>query len=253
MQTDHGVAAGLVIGTRSTPLRSLGPPVQGASWSASSGPSNDSHHRIGLLVVDGRAQISRRYAIDWLRLENGAAFAGDESDVRSYHAYGEDVLAVDDGTVVTVIDGLPDNKPRTAAGFSPAVPLTRETIGGNFIALDLGGGAFATYSHLQPGSLLVKQGDRVRRGQPLALVGNSGDARAPHLHFQVTTTSNLFSGEGLPYLIDSYRAKPADGEWENRANELPLADMLVDFGERRRDEGDRPARATQRRTIRTEQ
>ena len=69
----------------------------------------------------------------------------------------------------------------------------------------------------------------------------------------MTTTSNLFSGEGIPYLIDSYRAKPADGEWENRTNELPLADMLVDFGDRRRDEGDRPARATPRRTIRTEQ
>lgn len=253
VQTDNGVAAGPLIGTRHTPLRSLGPPVQGANWSASSGPSNDSHHRVGLLVVDGRAQISRRYAIDWLKLENGAAFYGDEGDARSYHAYGEDVLAVDDGTVVTVIDGIPDNKPRTAAGFSPAVLLTQETIGGNFIALDLGGGQFATYSHLQPGSLLVKQGDRVRRGQPLARVGNSGDARAPHLHFQVTTTANLFSGEGVPYLIDSYRAKPADGEWENRTNELPLADMLVDFGERRRDEGDRPARATPRRTIRTEQ
>jgi murein DD-endopeptidase MepM/ murein hydrolase activator NlpD len=253
VETDNGVATGPVIGTRSTPLRPLGPPVQGANWSASSGPSNDSHHRVGLLVVDGRAQISRRYAIDWLQLENGAVFAGDEGDVRSYYAYDEDVLAVDDGTVVTVIDGIPDNKPRTASGFNPAVPLTRETIGGNFIALDLGGGLFATYSHLQPGSLLVKQGDRVRRGQPLARVGNSGDARAPHLHFQVTTTSNLFSGEGVPYLIDAYRAKPADGEWENRMNELPLADMLVDFGEQRRDEGDRPARATQRRTIRTEQ
>ena len=253
VETDNGAATGPAIGTRTTPLRPLGPPVQGASWSASSGPSNDSHHRVGLLIVDGRAQISRRYAIDWLKLENGAAFSGDESDVRSYYAYDEDVLAVDDGTVVTVIDGIPDNKPRTAAGFNPAVPLTRETIGGNFIALDLGGGQFATYSHLQPGSLLVKQGDRVRRGQPLARVGNSGDARAPHLHFQVTTTSNLFSGEGLPYLIASYRAKPADGEGENRVNELPLADMLVDFGEQRRDEGDRPARATQRRTIRTEQ
>src|SRR5262245_23775473 len=93
VQTDNGVAAGPVIGTRSTPLRPLGPPVQGANWSASSGPSNDSHHRVGLLVVDGRAQISRRYAIDWLKLENGAAFSGDESDVRSYYAYGEDVLA----------------------------------------------------------------------------------------------------------------------------------------------------------------
>ncbi|HVJ30196.1 MAG TPA: M23 family metallopeptidase [Gammaproteobacteria bacterium] len=254
VQTDKGTAEGPMIGTQRTELRALGPPVQGANWSASSGPSNDSHHRVGMLVVDGRAQISRRYAIDWLQLENGGAFAGDESDVRSYHAYGEDVLAVDDGTVVTVIDGLPDNLPRTAAGFSTAVPMTRGTIGGNFIALDLGGGQFATYSHLQPGSLLVKQGNRVRRGQVLARVGNSGDARAPHLHFQVTTTASLFAGEGIPYVIDAYRAKPADGDWESRTNELPLSDMLVDFGDRRpSSEDDRPQRAPPRRTIRTEQ
>jgi murein DD-endopeptidase MepM/ murein hydrolase activator NlpD len=131
--------------------------------------------------------------------------------------------------------------------------MTRDTIGGNFIALDLGGGQFATYSHLQPGSLLVKQGDRVRRGQTLARVGNSGDARAPHLHFQVTTTSSLFAGEGIPYVIDAYRAKPADGDWESRTNELPFRDMLVDFGDQRPSADNRPERATPRRTIRTEQ
>jgi murein DD-endopeptidase MepM/ murein hydrolase activator NlpD len=179
-------------------------------------------------------------------------FAGDDSDVRSYYAYGEDVLAGDDGTVVTVIDGIPDNMPRTAAGFRTAVPMTRDTIGGNFIALDLGGGQFATYSHLQPGSLLVKQGDHVRRGQVLARIGSSGDARAPHLHFQVTTTPSVFAAEGIPYVIDEYRAKGVGDEWESRTNELPLGDMLVDFGDRRPSEDDRPERATPRRTIRTE-
>jgi murein DD-endopeptidase MepM/ murein hydrolase activator NlpD len=231
VHTDNGVAASQAIGTRHTEVRSFGPPVRGSNWSASSAPSNDSHHRLGLLVVDGRAQIARRYAIDWLQLEGGAMFEGEQGDVRSYFAYDEQLLAVADGTVVTVIDGIPDNTPRTAAGFSTAVPMTADTISGNFIALDLGGGQFATYSHVQSGSLLVKEGDRVRRGQPLARIGNSGDARAPHLHFQVTTTPSVFAAEGVPYVIDEYRAKPPDGEWERRTNELPLRDLLVDFGQ----------------------
>jgi hypothetical protein len=231
VHTVDGVAEAPVIGTRLSELRTLGPPVRGTNWQASSAPSNDSHHRLGMLVVDGRAQIARRYAIDWLQLEHGAMFGGEQGDVRSYYAYGEDVLAVADGVVVTVIDGIPDNAPRTAAGFTTAVPMTRETIGGNFIALDLGGGQFATYSHLQSGSVSVKEGDRVRRGQPMARIGNSGDARAPHLHFQVTTTPSVFAAEGVPYVIDRYRVQVPGGAWENRAAELPLADMIVDFGD----------------------
>lgn len=229
--TDRGVAEGPPIGTRHTELRSFGAPVTGTNWSASSAPSNDSHHRVGLIVFGGRAQIARRYAIDWLQLENGKMFAGDEGDSRSYFAYGDDVLAVADGTVVTVIDGLPDNQPGSPAGFQTAVPVTSDTIGGNFIALDLGGGQFATYSHLQSGSLRVKQGDRVRRGQALARIGMSGDARAPHLHFQVTTTPSVFAAEGVPYVIDRYRVRLPSGDWEARTNELPLSDMLVGFGD----------------------
>jgi murein DD-endopeptidase MepM/ murein hydrolase activator NlpD len=229
VHTDRGAAAGPEIGTQRSELKSFVAPVTGTNWSASSAPSNHSHHRAGLLVFAGRAQIARRYAIDWLQLENGAMFAGDENDNAAYFAYGEDVLAVADGTVVTVIDGLPDNR-RTATGFQTAVPITSETLGGNFIALDLGGGQFATYSHLQAGSLRVKQGDRVRRGQVMARIGMSGDARAPHLHFQVTTTASAFAGEGVPYVIDEYRVKSPDGTWEKRTKELPLSDMLVDFG-----------------------
>ena len=166
-------------------------------------------------------------------MENGASFSGDASDKRSYFAYGKPVLAVADATVVFAKDGLPDNVPGHNTpgheGFHPAVALTIDNHGGNTIVLDLSSGQFANYFHLQPGSLRVKAGDRVRRGQVLALIGNSGDAREPHLHFEVTTSSKQLAGEGLPYLIDRYRVKSEKG-WENRTRELPLKDMVVDFG-----------------------
>jgi hypothetical protein len=228
--TADSAADGAVIGTHYTELKVLGPPVQGENWLASDGPSNgqDNHHRRGILVFDGHALISRRYAIDWMQVENGTSFSGDARDNRSYHAYGKPVLAVADGTVVTARDGLPDNVPGHGDGFSPAVPITPDTLGGNTITLDLGNGQFAYYLHLQPGSVRVKSGEHVRRGQTLARIGASGDAREPHLHFQVTPSAQMLAGEGLPYLIDRYRVKSGVG-WQTYTHELPLRDLLIDF------------------------
>jgi hypothetical protein len=225
-------AEGAIIGTHHTELLVLGPPVQGADWIASDGPSDDkdNHHRRGILIFDGNALISRRYAIDWMQMTNAATYSGDVVDKRSYHAYGKSVLAVADATVVTAKDGLPDNEPGHGEGFHPAVQITPGTVGGNTITLDLGRGQFAHYLHLQPGSLRVKTGDRVRRGQIMAQIGISGDAREPHLHFQVSTSSSLLGGEGVPYLIDHYRTKSADNIWQERTHELPVGGMLIDFG-----------------------
>jgi murein DD-endopeptidase MepM/ murein hydrolase activator NlpD len=219
---------GAAIGTHYTELRVLGPPLTGSDWIARSGPSNDSYHRRGILVVDGTAIIDRRYAIDWVRSKNGATFLGDELDARSYYAYGEEVLAVADGRIVAAKDSIPENVPRHE-GFRPAVPLSMDTIAGNTITLDVGGGQFAYYMHLQPGSLRVKVGDRVHRGQVVARIGVSGDAREPHLHVEVTTSSRLLAGEGVPYLIDRYRSQSGDESWQTRARELPLQEMRIDF------------------------
>lgn len=229
--TADSAAEGAMIGTHHSDLQVLASPVTGADWVASDAPSNDedNHHRRGIFLFEGHALISRRYAIDWMQMQNGATFSGDARDKRSYHAYGKPVLAVADGTVVAARDGLPDNVPGHE-GFSPAVPMTPDTIGGNTITLALGKGQFAYYLHLQPGSLQVKAGDRVKRGQVLARIGSSGDAREPHLHFQVTTSPKLLAGEGLPYLIERYRAK-SGGDWQMRRRELPLRDMLIDFGQ----------------------
>ena len=78
----------------------------------------------------------------------------------------------------------------------------------------------------------MKFGDRVRRGQVLARIGDSGDARGPHLHFQVSTSVNAVAGEGVPYRIDKYCvAKQAGVLNEQRRGELPLNGMHVDFCE----------------------
>jgi murein DD-endopeptidase MepM/ murein hydrolase activator NlpD len=232
--TVDSAAEGALIATHYTELHVLGPPVEGADWLAADGPSNDqdNHHRRGVIILDGQAVDSRRYAIDWKQIRGGVSFSGDARDVRSYYSYGKSVLAVADGRVVSARDGLPDNVPGHDESFHPAVPMTLETVAGNTIILDLGGGQFAYYMHLQPGSLRVKAGDRVRRGQLVARVGDSGDAREPHLHFEVTTSSKPLAGEGVPYLIDRYRCKSAsDGHMELRIHELPLDNSVVVFRE----------------------
>jgi hypothetical protein len=228
---DKAVADGPTIGTHATPLQVLGRPLVGAGWTPANNPSLHSHHRMGLWVVAGTAQISRRYAIDWKKYDGrGNMYSGDARDVHAYYAYGQKVLAVADGRVVNAQDGFPDNVPKTEAGFETALPVTLDTVGGNQVVIQLENGQFAAYFHLQPGSVRVKAGDRVRRGQPLARVGNSGDARWPHLHFQVTDKADVMASEGLPYLFDSYRIQADGQQWQQRTGEYPMGDVVIDFG-----------------------
>jgi hypothetical protein len=140
--TTDSFATGAIITTHHTPLTVLGPPLEGPDWLAADGPSNDpdNHHRRGILIVDGRPVISRRYAIDWKQVKDGVSFSGEPRDRQSYYAYGKNVLAVADGRVDTSKDGIPENIPGHGEAFHPAVPITPETASGNTITIDLGDG-----------------------------------------------------------------------------------------------------------------
>jgi murein DD-endopeptidase MepM/ murein hydrolase activator NlpD len=224
---------GIVVDTNPHKLRTLSPPVTGADWLISDGPSNDpnNHHRRGILAINGQVTISRRFAIDWMVKRDNALFSGDPHDLRSYYAYGQPVSAVSDAVVEKVRDGIPNNTPGPLEDFHRAVPMTMETIGGNTIVLNLGHGEYAWYFHLAPGSIRVKAGEHVHRGQRIASIGCSGDPNIPHLHFEVTTSSTLLAGEGLPYVIDHYRVRNSDKGWERHSAELPLDGMVVSLEE----------------------
>jgi murein DD-endopeptidase MepM/ murein hydrolase activator NlpD len=216
-------------------ITTIGPPLRGDHWLAGNGPSNSSGHRRALIPIDGRAVIAQRFAIDWVKLgTEGQTFHGDKLDNKNYYAYGVDALAVADGVVTEVKDGIPENIP---GPNSRAVPITLETVGGNHVIIDIGNGNFAFYAHLQPGSLRVKLGDKVRRGQVVGLVGNSGNSTEPHLHFHIANSSSPLGSEGLPYALPSFEVEGSGWTWKpsantqpvKHANEIPLENQVVRF------------------------
>lgn len=132
-----------------------------------------------------------------------------------------------------------------------APTITAETVDGNHIVLDLGGGVYAFYAHLRKGSMQVKVGDKVTRGQQLATLGNTGNSNAPHMHFHLMDSPSVLGSNGLPYVIDSFeyggqidpqRILDADdylsgtffgpvrlAQPQPRTDELPLAWSIVTF------------------------
>ncbi len=214
----------------------ISPPLRGGEWLAANGPSNTSGHRRAMIPVGGGVHIAQRFAIDFVQLrEDGSTHTGDPKDNKNYRCYGTDALAVADGIVVETKDGIPENVP---GANSRAVPITLETVGGNHVILDLGNGHFAFYAHLQPGSLRVKQGDKVKRGQVLGLVGNSGNSTEPHLHFHISDANSPLASEGLPYSFESFEVQGKGWGWkpgstssklEKREMEMPLELEVVRF------------------------
>ncbi len=213
----------------------IAPPLRGAHWMTGNGPSNLSAHRRALLPAGGRLSCSQRFAIDFVRLgENGLTFQGDRKKNESYHAYGEEILAVAAGTVVSIKDGIPENLPGIR---SRAVPITPETLGGNFIVLKLAPRHYAFYAHLQPGSLRVRVGERVKAGQTLGLLGNTGNSTEPHLHFHVMQGRDPLASEGIPFTFRRYQKQGTVGDleraWEAkgelRRKEIPLQNEILRF------------------------
>ena len=100
------------------------------------------------------------------------------------------------------------------------------TVSGNWISLDLGNNRYAIYTHLQPGSIKVKVGEKVRAGQMIAKIGNSGDSATPSLGFHVGDASTPLGCEGLPFVFDAFEVS---GQAQGRAMELPIGPSLLRF------------------------
>ena len=219
------------------PVAVISPPLAGEDWVAGNGPSNTSLHRTTVLPINGHAYAAQRFAIDWVQTyPDGKTYRGDPLDNKNYRAYGAEIHSVADGTVTQILDGLPENVPNSP---KLAVDITLETIGGNHVIVDIGNGRYAFYAHMQPGSLRMKTGDRVVRGQVLGLLGNTGNSSEPHLHFHICDRGSELACEGLPYALPSFELLGKGDGWANSGShtsahqemEIPTEDEVVSFPE----------------------
>lgn len=113
----------------------------------------------------------------------------DEAAMRA----GVAVRAAAPGIVRGMRDGMPDTGLR---GAQPGDIAGRECGNGVVIAHD--DGWETQYCHMRQGSIAVRQGEQVARGQTLGLVGLSGNTEFPHLHLSVRRGSKVID----PFLGD---------------------------------------------------
>jgi len=121
------------------------------------------------------------YALDVMKLNAAGMRARGvfTPDLTKYAIFGAPVVSPCDGTVRTAVDGFPDTR-------------DEKNIAGNRVVVQCAA-ADVWLAHLQRGSVSVKAGAKVRTGQLLARVGNSGNTTEPHLHVHAER-----GGKGVP-------------------------------------------------------
>ncbi|MHA1218211.1 MAG: M23 family metallopeptidase [Candidatus Heimdallarchaeaceae archaeon] len=152
-----------------------------------------------------RRMHSQEFGFDLVKVDkdmNLSTNSGKKNEMFSF--YGEEVIAIADGVVVDTFDHLPENP--AAGELLPEEDLGKIIMelgylpiaAGNYVVIEHPGKEYSFYAHLIPNNLKVKSGDKVKQGQVLGLLGNSGNSTAPHLHFQLMQGPNPLTARGLP-------------------------------------------------------
>ena len=137
---------------------------------------------------------AQRRAFDFLVLgNNNKTYQRSGTRNEDYWAFGKPIFAVCDGLAVEVITGVEDNKP---GAMNPAQAL------GNSVTLLTDKGEYIVYAHFEQGTVKVKQGDRIKRGQLLGNCGNSGNSSEPHLHLHMQDGPNMLTAVGIKVFFD---------------------------------------------------
>lgn len=148
-------------------------------------PLINHHHRPGSPL---------QYALDITRLYPGGLRAGGlyPSSLNAYAVFGDTVYAPCDARVAAVVDNLPDVLPAE-------LDTSAASVAGNYVVLARDS-VRIMLAQLEAGSILVKAGDFVESGQPLARVGNSGFSFEPHLHIHATRggSNPIMEGRAVP-------------------------------------------------------
>jgi murein DD-endopeptidase MepM/ murein hydrolase activator NlpD len=127
------------------------------------------------------------------------------------------VLAPADGTVVEVIEGVHDNAPGSMNPYSAV---------GNCVVIQHSEEEVSVLAHFKKGTIVVKTGDKVSRGQLLGLCGNSGNSSEPHVHFHLQNSPVLQDGLGIKCVFQKVDVTER-GKTETRASYSPVKGDIV--------------------------
>jgi hypothetical protein len=167
-----------------------------------------SHHRRFDYLPDwaraeGLVDNLERYALDLVVVdEAGRRFRGEGRANADFYGWERPVRAPGAGTVVAMHDGQPDNDRIGSENLWHG--RTWESAHGNYVLIDHGGGEFSLIAHMRQGSIRVRSGERVRAGDLIGQVGNSGSSLMPHVHYELQTGAGNGAG-GLPAYFHDLR------------------------------------------------
>lgn len=123
------------------------------------------------------------------------------------------------GEVVEAIDGIDDRMRLNPIVDVPASLLVRPArangdlgqLAGNHVVIRVEG-LHIVLAHLRRGSVTVAEGDPVEAGQPIGVIGNSGNTLAPHLHLHVMDGPDFRSAKVVPFSVERFD-RWLDGRW----------------------------------------
>ena len=132
---------------------------------------------------------NQRFAFDFLGVdEKDNTRKGQAQINEDYFAFAREILTPADGTVTDAISGVRDNVPGSMNPYSAL---------GNAVFIRHREQEVSVFAHLKLGSIKVKVGDKVKRGQVIGLCGNSGNSSEPHLHYHLQNTPIIQDGTGI--------------------------------------------------------
>jgi murein DD-endopeptidase MepM/ murein hydrolase activator NlpD len=116
-----------------------------------------------------------------------------------------------------VIEGVRDNTPGSMNPYSAV---------GNCVVIEHREDEFSVLAHFKQGSIKVKAGDAVKRGQVLGLCGNSGNSSEPHIHYHLQHSPIVQDGLGIKCVFQKV-AITKEGKTETKLNYSPVKGEII--------------------------
>ncbi len=174
--------------------------------------------KLGLTANPGR------YAYDLSVVdEKGLMFRGDGGRREDWYGWETPVRAPGDGTIAEMRSDVADHQVGENPLSMEQILATPKVLFGNYVTVDHGNGEFSLMAHLRQGSVTVKKGDRVKRGQVIGKMGFSGDAFTVHTHYELRAGTDM-NVEGVPSRFHGF-------ERVLGSRTVPVAEGAIDTGD----------------------